>query len=42
LRHAWHIDRGYEEMVGKLGSVGAQIEAITVDPDAPGAVQFYE
>jgi UDP-N-acetylglucosamine 1-carboxyvinyltransferase len=42
LRNAWHVDRGYEDMAGKLGSVGAGIEAITLDPDAPASSQTYE
>jgi UDP-N-acetylglucosamine 1-carboxyvinyltransferase len=42
LRNAWHIDRGYEDMVGKLGSVGARIEAIALDPDAAAPGQIYE
>src|ERR1700674_3451765 len=38
LHHAWHVDRGYENMVGKLAAVGAQITStpVEVDPDAPG------
>jgi UDP-N-acetylglucosamine 1-carboxyvinyltransferase len=42
LRSAWHIDRGYEDMAGKLGSVGARIETITLDPDAAASGQTYE
>jgi UDP-N-acetylglucosamine 1-carboxyvinyltransferase len=42
LRSAWHIERGYEDMAGKLGSVGAGIEAITLDPDAAASSQTYE
>jgi UDP-N-acetylglucosamine 1-carboxyvinyltransferase len=42
LRNAWHIDRGYEDMVGKLGSVGARIEAIALDPDAAAPGQISE
>jgi UDP-N-acetylglucosamine 1-carboxyvinyltransferase len=42
LRNAWHIDRGYEDMAGKLGSVGARIEAIALDPDAAAPGQIYE
>jgi UDP-N-acetylglucosamine 1-carboxyvinyltransferase len=33
LRNAWHVDRGYEDMVGKLASVGGQIESIAGDSD---------
>jgi UDP-N-acetylglucosamine 1-carboxyvinyltransferase len=42
LRNVWHIDRGYEDMAGKLGSVGARIEAIALDPDAAASSQTYE
>src|ERR1700675_3113400 len=33
LRNAWHVDRGYEDMPGRLASVGAQITSETVDLD---------
>jgi UDP-N-acetylglucosamine 1-carboxyvinyltransferase len=38
LHHAWHVDRGYENLTGKLAAVGAQITStiVDVDPDAPG------
>ncbi len=26
IEHAWHLDRGYEDMVGKLRSLGARVE----------------
>jgi UDP-N-acetylglucosamine 1-carboxyvinyltransferase len=26
LHHAWHVDRGYEDLVGKLGDLGAHIQ----------------
>jgi UDP-N-acetylglucosamine 1-carboxyvinyltransferase len=42
LRNVWHIDRGYQDMAGKLGSVGARIEAIALDPDAATPSQTYE
>lgn len=42
LRDAWHIERGYEDMVGKLASVGAQIESISVDSDSAGGHHLYE
>lgn len=28
LREGWHIERGYEDMAGKLRSLGAEIEAV--------------
>jgi len=42
LRNAWHVERGYEDMVGKLGSVGAQIKSVTVDSDAHAGHVTYE
>jgi UDP-N-acetylglucosamine 1-carboxyvinyltransferase len=42
LRDAWHIERGYENMVGKLASVGAQIESVSVDSDSAGGHHLYE
>jgi UDP-N-acetylglucosamine 1-carboxyvinyltransferase len=30
-----HIDRGYDNLVGRLRAVGAEIERIEVDPDQP-------
>jgi UDP-N-acetylglucosamine 1-carboxyvinyltransferase len=42
LRNAWHIERGYEDMVGKLGSVGAQIKGVSVDPDSVAGHTLYE
>jgi UDP-N-acetylglucosamine enolpyruvyl transferase len=26
LHHAWHVDRGYQDLVGKLGDLGARIQ----------------
>lgn len=42
LRNAWHVERGYEDMVGKLASVGARIKAVTVDPDSNPGARLYE
>lgn len=42
LRNAWHVERGYEDMAGKLASVGARVEVISLDSDAHGATQTYE
>jgi UDP-N-acetylglucosamine 1-carboxyvinyltransferase len=42
LRNAWHIDRGYENMPGKLASVGAQITSETVDLDGGRTGRTYE
>jgi UDP-N-acetylglucosamine 1-carboxyvinyltransferase len=33
LRNAWHVERGYEDMVGKLSSVGARIESVSMDAE---------
>jgi UDP-N-acetylglucosamine enolpyruvyl transferase len=42
LHHAWHVDRGYENMPGKLAAVGAQIVSETVEPDADTSAHTYE
>jgi len=42
LRNAWHLDRGYEDMVGKLASVGARIKSISLDPEPSGGQHTYE
>ncbi len=42
LRNAWHVERGYEDMAGKLASVGAQIEKVSIDSDGTGAERTYE
>jgi UDP-N-acetylglucosamine 1-carboxyvinyltransferase len=31
LDQAWHLDRGYEDMAGKLASLGARVEQATAD-----------
>ncbi|HKW07361.1 MAG TPA: UDP-N-acetylglucosamine 1-carboxyvinyltransferase [Candidatus Dormibacteraeota bacterium] len=42
LRNAWHVERGYEDMVGKLASVGARIKSVGVGSD-PSSLNFtYE
>ena len=42
LRHSWHVERGYEDMAGKLASVGAQIESVTVDEEVGPSSNIYE
>jgi UDP-N-acetylglucosamine 1-carboxyvinyltransferase len=42
LHNAWHVDRGYENMPGKLASVGAKITSEKVDPDKSGVDRTYE
>ncbi|HSP09742.1 MAG TPA: UDP-N-acetylglucosamine 1-carboxyvinyltransferase [Candidatus Dormibacteraeota bacterium] len=41
LRNSWHVERGYEDMAGKLASAGAKIESVKVDSDAT-AGRSYE
>ena len=42
LRNAWHVARGYEDMAGKLASVGAQIESVFIESDASAGTRTYE
>jgi len=42
LRNAWHVERGYEDMAGKLSSVGARIKNATIDPETVSAPHTYE
>jgi len=42
LRSAWHVDRGYEDMAGKLASVGARIESVSVEAPSAGSNHTYE
>jgi UDP-N-acetylglucosamine 1-carboxyvinyltransferase len=42
LRNAWHVERGYENMVAKLASVGARIESVDVNPETGGPHHLYE
>jgi UDP-N-acetylglucosamine 1-carboxyvinyltransferase len=42
LRNAWHVERGYEDMAGKLSSVGAQIKSVSVEPESPAGHHTYE
>jgi UDP-N-acetylglucosamine 1-carboxyvinyltransferase len=42
LRNAWHVERGYEDMVGKLASVGAQIKSVSVETESPAGHRTYE
>ena len=42
LRNSWHVERGYEDMAGKLASVGAQIESITVEQESGPSDNTYE
>ena len=42
LRNSWHVERGYEDMVGKLSSVGAQIKSVSVEPEAAAGHRTYE
>ncbi len=42
LQNAWHVERGYEDMVGKLASVGATIEGVDAAPGGQRPAQTYE
>ncbi len=42
LHNAWHVERGYEDIVGKLRAVGAQIERATVSKEGGGGAATYE
>jgi UDP-N-acetylglucosamine 1-carboxyvinyltransferase len=42
LHNAWHVDRGYEDMPGKLASVGAIITSEKVEPDSGSPDRTYE
>jgi UDP-N-acetylglucosamine 1-carboxyvinyltransferase len=42
LRNGWHLARGYEDMPGKLRSVGAQIEVVGVGSEGGAPVRTYE
>jgi len=42
LRNAWHVERGYEDMAGKLASVGAQIEKVPLDTEHTAPGHTYE
>jgi UDP-N-acetylglucosamine 1-carboxyvinyltransferase len=42
LSNAWHVDRGYEDMAGKLSAVGANIERVSVDGEASAGARTYE
>lgn len=42
LRNAWHVERGYEDMAGKLASVGAHVKNVTVDPETISSPHTFE
>jgi UDP-N-acetylglucosamine 1-carboxyvinyltransferase len=42
LHNAWHVERGYEDIVGKLASVGAKIERTVTEEDAASGSHMYE
>jgi UDP-N-acetylglucosamine 1-carboxyvinyltransferase len=42
LRNSWHLERGYEDMKGKLASVGAHIESVDIDSEAGAGHRLYE
>lgn len=42
LRNSWHVERGYEDMAGKLKSVGAMIETVIIDEESGAHDHTYE
>jgi len=42
LRNSWHVERGYENMTGKLTSVGGQIEVVIGDRAGGTLERTYE
>ena len=42
LRNAWHVERGYQDMAGKLAAAGARITNVTVDAPAVTGGHTYE
>jgi UDP-N-acetylglucosamine 1-carboxyvinyltransferase len=42
LRNSWHVERGYEDMAGKLASVGARIESVIVHEEPVPSEKTYE
>jgi len=42
LGSAWHVERGYEDLAGKLASVGAQIDSVVADGDETAGTRTYE
>ncbi|MGH7764677.1 MAG: UDP-N-acetylglucosamine 1-carboxyvinyltransferase, partial [Candidatus Dormibacteraceae bacterium] len=42
LRNSWHVERGYEDMAGKLASAGAQIKTVRIDSETDIAGHSYE
>jgi UDP-N-acetylglucosamine 1-carboxyvinyltransferase len=42
LRNSWHVERGYEDMAGKLASAGATIESVTLEQESVTPDHTYE
>ena len=42
LHNAWHVERGYEDMAGKLASVGAHIKGVSVEAEPHAGHAIYE
>jgi UDP-N-acetylglucosamine enolpyruvyl transferase len=38
----WHLERGYEDMVGKLASVGGRIKVVSVETETTTSDHIYE
>src|SRR5437588_12313063 len=41
LRNAWHVERGYGDMVGKLASAGARSRAVSLHLATSGGQPTY-
>jgi UDP-N-acetylglucosamine 1-carboxyvinyltransferase len=42
LRNSWHVDRGYEDLAGKLAAAGARIESVTLEQEPGTPDHTYE
>jgi len=42
LRNAWHVERGYEDLAGKLASLGARIQSTVSEAGQSAATRTYE
>ena len=42
LRNAWHVERGYENLVAKLVAVGANVERTAGETNSPSGSRTYE
>jgi UDP-N-acetylglucosamine 1-carboxyvinyltransferase len=42
LHSSWHVERGYEDMAGKLASVGAKVQSVSLDVEGGLPARTYE